>query len=1043
MRRQKFTPIALLAVLLAGLLPVQPALTAPFAASRRLAQRPNSQQTSARSLVKQGIEQLRNGIETKKLKLLNAAAQMFQQAIVSAQRQNDRAGEALAQVSLGSVFVSLIRPKPAEDACQRSLKLYQTLADPSGEALSRLCLGGAYAFSRQPQKAREAFQNALALYQQLNHSYGEAASNLALGSSYLIAVQPQQARESFQQSLTLYRRLGDPIGEAYAVLNVGSSYLIEKKLEQSIPFYEQAREKFHQINQPSGELMTLFFMSIAYIRQKDWLKMIEVSEEIQALLAQGNTSLEANAENLFAAGASLGITRLLLEQYDRTSDRTHPLGPKTLQKAEVPNFREVVASQEGVGSAEFTNNLGRAYAITGQYQKAIDSFQKALEIYQTTSDRLGQFQATLNLAQVYSLIGQYQQALERAKQAVTLSREIERPYEIALSLYHLGQLQVLISLQDNDRTVEEKAIAAFEESLNIFQTLDKASEESMVFGVLGGVYILQERYQEGTSLIQQSLDSARKRSDPLEEVTATSNLGFAYLAQRQYPQAIALFRDALRIRQTIQHLHDRLDLASLPGIMGIALFQAGQLDEAEQYLRESIQLWRLGRQPLQDLNKVSFFEVQLQHLYDLLQRILIAKGNPEAALEVAEQGRARAFVELLAARWGQAEEAPASVEAPDLSEIRRIAREQNATLVTYSIAHDFEIRKGWPLKEALLSIWVVQPTGELILRQVDLQTLEKPLKELIAETRQYMIGASNGPAQADALPFPSGNPERDRFPIKFGLQRLHTLLIDPIADVLPTDPEARVVFVPHQDLFLVPFAALQDNQGRFLIQKHTLWTVPAIQVLAETRKRKAVLPSQGQDILVVGNPSPMPQKLSNLPGSTREATEIASLLKTEPILGLHATEAAVKKRLLGVRAIHLATHGTFNDREPLQGFLALAPSGQEDGLLTADEIYNLDNQLTAELVVLSGCDTGRGQINGDGVVGLARSWFSAGVPSAIVSLWQVPDEEATPLLMTGFYHRWQQGQDKAQALRQSMLAMMQKYPEPADWAAFTLIGEVE
>ncbi len=248
MNRQKIVPISLLAVLLAGLLPTQPASTAPLTASLQLAQqRTSSQQTKARSLIKQGIEQLQDGIEAKNPKRLNAAAQTFQQAIVSTQRQNDRAGEALAQVSLGSTFVSLVRPKPAEDACQRSLKLYQTLADPSGEALSQLCLAGAYTFMGKRTNGREAFQQALALYQRLNHDYGEAATNLGLGSSYLMDVQTQKARAAFQRSLTLYRSLGDPLGEAYAVLNVGGSYLIEKKVEQAIPVYEEAREKFRQL----------------------------------------------------------------------------------------------------------------------------------------------------------------------------------------------------------------------------------------------------------------------------------------------------------------------------------------------------------------------------------------------------------------------------------------------------------------------------------------------------------------------------------------------------------------------------------------------------------------------------------------------------------------------------------------------------------------------------------------------------------------------------------------------------------------------------
>ena len=92
--------------------------------------------------------------------------------------------------------------------------------------------------------------------------------------------------------------------------------------------------------------------------------------------------------------------------------------------------------------------------------------------------------------------------------------------------------------------------------------------------------------------------------------------------------------------------------------------------------------------------------------------------------------------------------------------------------------------------------------------------------------------------------------------------------------------------------------------------------------------------------------------------------------------------------------------------------------------------------------MLSACDTGRGTITGDGVIGLSRSLITAGVPSLVVSLWSVPDAP-TAELMVEFYEQLQQGQDKAQALRQAMLITKETHPDPRDWAAFTLIGEAD
>jgi CHAT domain-containing protein len=189
----------------------------------------------------------------------------------------------------------------------------------------------------------------------------------------------------------------------------------------------------------------------------------------------------------------------------------------------------------------------------------------------------------------------------------------------------------------------------------------------------------------------------------------------------------------------------------------------------------------------------------------------------------------------------------------------------------------------------------------------------------------------------------------------------------------------------------------------------------------------------------IGNP---PQQLSPLPGSEQEAQIIAQLLNTQAIIGPQATKVSIVKQMLNARIIHLATHGLFKEvkSRDMPGAIALAPSGNDDGFLTSSEI--LDLKLNAELVVLSACNTGRGRLTGDGVIGLSRALITAGVPTILTSLWYVPDAP-TAELMAEFYGQLQQNPNKAQALRQAMLITMKKHPEPRDWGAFTLIGEAE
>ncbi len=200
-----------------------------------------------------------------------------------------------------------------------------------------------------------------------------------------------------------------------------------------------------------------------------------------------------------------------------------------------------------------------------------------------------------------------------------------------------------------------------------------------------------------------------------------------------------------------------------------------------------------------------------------------------------------------------------------------------------------------------------------------------------------------------------------------------------------------------------------------------------------------------KDVLIVGNPtmpsvSPKPgekpQKLNQLLGAEEEANKIARLFNTQALTGNVVTETTVKQRISQARIIHFATQGILEfDGMSIPGELAFAPSSQDDGWLKSEEIMNLN----AELIILSSCDTALSRITGDSVIGLSRSFFAAGVPSVIGSLWSPSDRE-TVLLMTKFYENLSKNPDKAYALRQAILATMKNHPEPRYWAAFTLIG---
>ncbi|MBD2510071.1 CHAT domain-containing protein [Nostoc muscorum FACHB-395] len=422
--------------------------------------------------------------------------------------------------------------------------------------------------------------------------------------------------------------------------------------------------------------------------------------------------------------------------------------------------------------------------------------------------------------------------------------------------------------------------------------------------------------------------------------------------------------------------------------------------------------------------------------YNQLQKNLISQNKYQSALEISERSRNRTLVNLLAQQLSISE-----VNAPSTEQIKQVAKQQNATLVQYSIINDEVIIDGKKqTQESQLYIWVIQPTGDIAFRSVDLKPLwqkEKiSLADLITKSRQS-IGVSSNYTKGiiKVSPVQTTN-SRDNF------QKLHQLLIIPIVDLLPTQPNAHIIFIPQGELFLVPFAALKDTKSKYLIEQHTIATAPSIQALDLLYQRQQKIQGVAKDVLIVGNPTmpsislkpgEPPQKLLQLPGAEQEAKAIAHLFNTQVLTGDAATETAVVQRMPQAKIIHLATTAYLDDRQGL----ALTPSGKDDGLLTSEEILNL--KLKAELVVLSANDTALGKIINDGVIGLSRSFFSAGVSSVIGSLWDISDQQ-TAFLMIEFYQKLSENPDKAAALRYAMLATMKKYPNPQYWAAFTLIG---
>ncbi len=876
----------------------------------------------------------------------------------------------------------------------------------------RLLLEGVDKYnSNQLTEALSLYEQALEIYREssvrqafLQRSLrGEANSLSNLGVLYNIQGEHDRAISYQAEAFKIFESLNDFSAQVTSLRNIGFYHETSGNYELAIEIYSEAIEILKETDNKAEWVETINFLASAYLGMDDYMKAIELSK--QAIEIAQNTEYSREVSHSFAI---LCISLSYLGSYVEAikyCERALDIG------FEERDFNRMSASLSG---------LGFIYLNIGEYEHAINYLEKAVENSRQTNNfrDLGSYLG--NLGAVHLAAGQYQEAFSRFKESLEIARDMN---------YFRGVINNLINLSN--------------------------------------VYKEKGRYDKAIEYSQLALQALDQAEDSNLRAGAATNVGLLLISSGLYSEAAEYFRISLEIAVKIS---DKRLEADTRTNLGLAYHKASRFHDAEDELSQALYLYNSLRLGLFDSQLISIQDKQ-RDAFKLLETSLVPQRKIEEALVVTESSRAQAFVHQILLRDSgstNGDQIQGNIEFANeinFPEIQQIARDTNTTLVTYSQIFD-----------QALYIWVIQPSGEIAFKEVKFEgsedsalafnpiasidgplyrsaTDDSELTALVNDSRASIIveGADTDPDQ---------------------LKELHKVLIDPIADLLPTDPDAKVAFIPQGNLFLVPFAALQDEDGTYLIEKHTILTAPSIQVYGLANEASASsdrslrlrsgngTPSGVEGALIVGDPimptvwSPTASgefaetQLSPLDGAAAEAKEIADLLRVTPLIGEQATEARIKQQLPSAQLIHLATHGLLDYGDPraygtldFPGAIALTPGDNEDGLLTSAEI--LDMNLQADLAVLSACDTGRGRITGDGVVGLSRSLITAGVPSVVVSLWQVPDAP-TAELMTEFYHQhFELGLDKAQALREAMRITKGKYPHPRNWAGFTLIGAAD
>ncbi|WP_287699514.1 CHAT domain-containing protein, partial [Microcystis sp. M165S2] len=721
-------------------------------------------------------------------------------------------------------------------------------------------------------------------------------------------------------------------------------------------------------------------------------------------------------------------------------------------------------------TAQSLNNLAGLYQSQGRYSEAEPLYKQALAIRkQQLGDNHPDTASSLNnLAELYRVQGRYSEAepLYNRSLAIWKQQLGDNHPNTATSLNNLAGLYQSQGRYSEAEPLLEQALAIRKQQLG-----DNHPDTATSLNNLAALYESQGRYSEAEPLYNRSLAIWKQQLGDNHPNTATSlnNLAGLYQSQDDIPQAINYRTQALAVQE--YNLSENLKmgddkqkqdymakvLGTTNGVISLNLQAAPNNPEATRLALKTI-LERKGR--ILDVSTNSL-QILRQRTDDLeSQRLLTQLIEVRTQLSNLTFKKPDDFPspEIYRQQLNEVTEKAKEIEGKigrRSAEFRSLSQPITLEGIQKLIPADaalVEIVRYRPLNPKApenqrfgnprYAVYILYPNGDI--KAKDLGEA-KPIDDKLIYFRDNLADAETRLPQ-----------------LQKSARQLDETLMQPIRQLL--GDTKTILLSPDAGLNLIPFEALVDENNQYLVENYHITYLTSGRDLLRLKDKFA---SQ-QSPLIVADPfyGKAGEKVAltrsidlseftfpGLPGTEQEAKAIKNILPQATVLtGSQATENAVKQAKKP-NILHIATHGFFKpernviENPLLRSGLVLAgvkigQSAGDDGVLTALETTNL-NLVGTKLVVLSACDTGKGDINiGQGVYGLRRALVIAGSESQLISLWKVSDD-ATKDLMVAYYGRLQKGERRSEALRQIQLGMLksEKQKHPFFWASFIPSGD--
>ena len=970
------------------------------------------------------------GVVYQSLCEFHKAKMHYDKELEIAQEVGDRAREGRAYSNLGQVYRSLREFDKAKTHHGKELEVAKEDGDRAAEGRAYRNLGYTYVGLKQFHEAIKSHQHELEIFQELTDKSEEGRANENLGVVYQSLCEFHKAKRHYDKELEIAQEVGDRAREGRAHRHLGTAFHGLKQFDGAIQSHQQERKIFHELKDKSEEGRAYGNLGMVYQSRRDFdnakrhhEQELNFAKECRNTHEEGEA--QANLGNVFTEIRQLKEAIDCFEKKRRISKSlddkigegranaylciAHQIRSDDGDRDKADKYLEEsleITDQDWRFLVDIDLRVGQISLERGEYRRAIMHFEHALKIAKGkrlpgVSCNPAEEEVNKWLGKTYVNIGDYERAREHFDEQLRIAKEIEDNLAVGRAKSNLG------SVYRNMPGYFVKGLKYMQEGRKIAEDENDRLGEGIACKNLGMAYHSIGDFEKSKELHNRHLMISQMLEDTREEGKAFANLGNVCRCLRNFQQAQVYHQKSLKIAKENKCKVEKKDALYL---LGRDFECVGSLPDALQYYRSSMEIYVSLRDDLlfQDEWKISFRERQ-KPMYTALLRTLLNLQLTDEALFVAEHGKAQDLRDRLESRSGY--RVPKA-----FADMSRLVRNIPTQIAFFALGSDE------------IYFWVLNKGEKIHFRQMILTnaaflSLENYKKDAYSAIKADDPGAKK--------------PELTTF------TALYDRILGPIEDLLQRHEQEHkenkrdLVIIPDGPLNFVPFAALLDHENKALGDSYRIRIFPSLTSLKVITHDRSEDQDCNVGALLVGNPQ------GNLEHAEDEVRDIKQIIETTgqniqitTLIQEGATKEAVSKKMTSVALIHIAAHGSSDSI-----FLAETKHAFGRNFLSKKDVQKL--HLKAKLVVLSCCNTGQGDVNEEGVIGIARAFLCAGARAVLASLWQVKDD-ATKKFMTCFYqHLLQEQKGAAEAYQLAMkdLRETEEFKSTKFWAPFILIGD--